>query len=1079
MSNIIPSADDLLKQIKDYIHSNVGNYSIDYYKPSLDYVSSKDTKLCFASPEYAIIPNTRQEGFTSNKPTDNSWTSKIRDLFLVKEGFDTIPSSNSSPPMNKGKPIIPPLKSSNDQGYIVSCSSILGNDVKTFGPYHSFDGNSNDFGNSNASYWHSLRNFDGKTGKFGISEGGSSYDGKTNGFGPGIFNINGIGGEWLRITLPAPVNLQYYDLYQRSDCCLGQRSPNTWYIFGSNDGGATNTQIDFQQDQFFDPKKQGIPNSYTVAKPGSYSTYTILVTVVGNKNQTNNRSWLQIEEFVLYAPEKPPAPKPSYTIPTSIPYTPPINMRKLDNNLYSPEHCMINLALKYKDVKIKEQFNKQNNTSVTQGLQLKYIPDKYFNDDVSLFQKYKYVDGQYFNTFTNIQSAISPNVPANPSWQFHSCEWNGYLKVENQGSYQITMASDDSSLLWFGPTALYDYNLNNTLINISGNHGTIQRTASTPPLDPSQYYPIRFQYGNNAGPGSFSLRINDEAGNEVKNCFYSLSSNPFTVFYALVAANDTVDPTLFHCYYSTTESGTDINKILENKNTANYAYTNVWSFGNTNQQSSDNYVILDTDGNLYLRNNNGLNSNITNVKSTCSTKPNCSYTLSLTNDGNLVIKTDDGNQIWSLKDDSTNNDSYNTTAHSIVNPNWQKDVNTNRIGNSIRQGQKISPQDVAYIISSNGMYKLEISPTIYTLVLKTSTNAYLTTSSGLKYTLESENAYYLYRIDYDFKLGNYFYTNKLTNTMEYIPNQNEILGFSKNYIEYQKSYPDSTITPIKTDSVDNCKATCNNDPDCSYFYYYEDGSQKYCSYNKDSQKTPKLIDSVLGKKVVNPSLFIRTKELKLDKSYMIEGGEMFPTNIIDNYNIQENIKLLDTPFVKPRPIGLKNDLTYRKLDCQRKQKIMDATTFQKDECSAFLLSNNNIEPMTNNYGYAQPTAQCGSGPNYDQTCPDAIKQKQIQPLQSMFSDYQIQINNENVNYQSIGDKINQYNATKGVLSDAKYNYDISDGVPLIDSSLKTKTVMDGLEEDTNMMIQHNKNIQLLGMITMGTLFITALFIGSR
>jgi hypothetical protein len=1137
MSEHIPAADDLLKQIHDFVYSHKGDYNIDYFKPSLEYITSQDTKLCFTAPEYAVIKKegfqSTKEGFQQSNTKKKNWSSVIRDLFTVKEGFNTFtpfefspiinnpiynpnnPINNPIPPppsqpLNKGLSIVPPLKSNTDQQYYVACSSMLNDDNNTFGPYRAFDGSVDDYGGSQYSFWHTKERYNKTTGTY-IS--GSTF--------------NGIAGEWISIRFPNPTQVMYYDLFQRRDCCMGQRNPNTWYLFGKNDNYPV--QIDYQQGQFFDPNNQSTPNTYKVANPGTYSTYIMVITKVGNDNIRGNRRSnnisLQIEQWKLYAPPPPPPPPPpSYTIPTAVQYKPPIEMKKLDNNLYSPANCMMNLAIKYNDMKIEQYFKKTKSAPYVQGLQLKIIPDKYvFDDGFAMFASYQFVDG-YYNTFDHIISAMPPGQGSYYR-QTYSCEWSGYIKVENRGSYQFTMSSDDCSLLWLGQPnepAQLTYNLDNAFINIRGQHGMRTNTASRF-LDANVYYFIRIQFGNNGGPGDLILNINDENNNNITNCFYSsvVALNDFNVYYSLVAPDDSPNPSLFYCYYFTSnDNGNNVHNLLTQKTSANYAYTNLWQYGYNTDSAEGNYVLLDIDGNLYLCNDStGLKRNITNLKNTCS-GASCNYTMSITNDGNLVIN-NNGSQIWSLRDDANNNSSYNTINDAIVNPTWISDVKQNRIKNTMNQGEKISPTNIVYMISSNGKYKVEMNPGNYTFVLKTTLTPYLTTSTGIKYTLESENSFYLYGINYDMKLGSYFYANNETKTMEYIPAVNNILGYSKNYIEYTGSYPDINITPVQTDSLDTCKTTCNADAECNYFYYYENNSSnKYCSYNKDPKKKPKIIDSVPEMKVVNPGLFIRTKELKIDDSYMIEGGELFPTNVLSDYNTLKEYKLQDVPFIDPKPIGLLSNLTFRGLQCQKQQKMVNVNTMKTDYCKPFIstsdiiqepiepvqptpteptttqpqsqiniLSTDTIqkkkqEPMTNNYGYKTNIYACGPGTNTTETCPDGIKNHQITPLTHMFSDYQSNVNTMNDNHTMLQSNISKYNSTVSSMSPSQYSYE-GEALPMVNPIIQNndlnppRTVIDGLEEDNNMIIQSNKNIQLLGMMTIGTLFITALFVGSR
>ena len=67
---------------------------------------------------------------------------------------------------------------------------------------------------------------------------------------------------------------------------------------------------------------------------------------------------------------------------------------------------------------------------------------------------------------------------------------------------RITTISDDASYVWVGDVAKSGYTTGNALVNNGGLHGSVTQTG-TISLTAGVYYPIRIQYGNNTGPGSF------------------------------------------------------------------------------------------------------------------------------------------------------------------------------------------------------------------------------------------------------------------------------------------------------------------------------------------------------------------------------------------------------------------------------------------------------------------------------------------------------------------------------------------------------------------------------------------------
>jgi len=1036
------------------------------YQRGLPVFAVQNGNQCFASNENDY----KRIGMSNacwGKGRGGTWS---QDVYKTHESCNKLPPNNYP---NKGQA----LAISKNAGYTFNASSIYLNDQVNFGPQMAFDKNKDNYGNSQYSFWHSE-----------VSQS-TNYDANT-GVYTGNNSLKGIKGEWLSVTMPYPETIVFYDLFERFDDREGQRCPNSWYILGSNDGNKWD-QLDQQTKQFFDPKDNQTPNSYKIAKPGNYKTYAIVVPVTGNCGTKGSRYCLQIEEWKLYAMLPPPA---VFDVPLA-PYKPPITMIKFDNNLYSPEQAKFNLAVKFNTLPINDFLTMktmEKDAEIKPGLKLKLVKDTYFWDNISFFDDKPYVDGFYY-TFNNIQQSISPNIPNDWGTPF-SCEWVGYVKFPANGTYTFEMGGDDACYLWVGNNALYDYNANNAFINIGGLHGVVSSSKTTQQMNSEEYYPIRIQYGQNYGGTDFFLNIKDSNNQPATNCYYSILNKdgslyfPSTVYYSLVSPSDTdSDPKLFYChYYIANKEGSD---VVGNKTSANYAYENIWSYPPANTVSNLNKgtsALLDTDGNLYFIDAAGTKTNISNLKTS-----GYGFYLNLTNEGDLTI-TQNGSQLWSLKGDQTNNSHYNQNIlnDGIINPEWQKQLSANHIASSIQAGQSISAKSIQYLISTNGKFKLEISPSVGNFVLKTTINAFQTNSDKIKYTFENDNAHYLYRINYDMKFGQYFYTNNSTKTLEYIPPVNSVLGYKNHYTIYPRSFPDPVIQTKKVKSSTECQTDCNNDKKCNFYYYYEDDkTNKYCSINTDPDNTPKLISNKSDTKVVNPSLFVRLEDLDVDPQY-VAYGDTLPVVPQSNYDLFNSHTLLKTQFSQPKPVGIKSDMDYRKMICQLKQKGEDAKTYLTDECKQFFpsetfqtqnISNNSIKEGMN--GFNQVPAECYETTGRNKiTCSQSIIKNQIQPLTKTAKEYENTMDDLKSNYEEIKDKIENHKRTANKMEKTD-QYDFSgktlkypDYSPY--SNYK-KNIMDGLDEDIGVMVQQENNIYLLGTITAVSLLITAIFIGSR
>ena len=185
---------------------------------------------------------------------------------------------------------IPIMVSSNKaNGFEAYASSTASNATE---PGRAFDQNPE-------TYWHSA--YDNST-KYnaitGIYEGNNYVTVKT--INSGILNIKG---EYLLIQMPRAnaddvqnIKVTQYSIAPRLDNNLFlTRSPNTWYLIGYKDYEWY--EVDRQVDQTF---SNGDPKVFSVANPGDYNKYLLLVENVGNSDQTTLRDCLQIAELNLF-----------------------------------------------------------------------------------------------------------------------------------------------------------------------------------------------------------------------------------------------------------------------------------------------------------------------------------------------------------------------------------------------------------------------------------------------------------------------------------------------------------------------------------------------------------------------------------------------------------------------------------------------------------------------------------------------------------------------------------------------------------------------------------------------------------
>jgi hypothetical protein len=146
----------------------------------------------------------------------------------------------------------------------------------------------------------------------------------------------------------------------------------------------------------------------------------------------------------------------------------------------------------------------------------------YFADDVSWFNTAA-LHGNV-NQLTQINSFTS-------SADLYSWQWLGYFKASSTESYTFYTSSDDSSLLWVGNNATSGFSLSNLTVDNRGLHGNQERSSSPVSLVAGTYYPIRLQFGENAGGDvvtlNFSTATIPKTTNGLGYYYYNSITNGF------------------------------------------------------------------------------------------------------------------------------------------------------------------------------------------------------------------------------------------------------------------------------------------------------------------------------------------------------------------------------------------------------------------------------------------------------------------------------------------------------------------------------------------------------------------------
>lgn len=151
------------------------------------------------------------------------------------------------------------------------------------------------------------------------------------------------------------------------------------------------------------------------------------------------------------------------------------------------------------------------------GLKIYSLPSLYYEDSPYYPSNLPFLFDQFTYTAAGITSI---NYPSTPHTTAFSNMWFGYFRAAVTGVHTFTTTSDDGSLLWIGSAALSgNSTVANALVNNSGIHGEITRSG-TISLIAGNYYPFRVIFGEQSGPGSWTIVVSfQEPGGYVTTNF--------------------------------------------------------------------------------------------------------------------------------------------------------------------------------------------------------------------------------------------------------------------------------------------------------------------------------------------------------------------------------------------------------------------------------------------------------------------------------------------------------------------------------------------------------------------------------
>jgi hypothetical protein len=736
----------------------------------------------------------------------------------------------------------------------------------------------------------------------------------------------------------------------------------------------------------------------------------------------------------------------------------PFQMDLLSNNLYTHTACKLELATRFSDIIYKEQEEIKGNTIITKpGLNYKVF-DGYFNDDPT-----------YFVNNTPLYQGISTTITL-PTIQtkseYVSVEWFGYVIPKTGDSITFGIEGDDACYLWIGNKAINDYSNENADVKNGGLHGMVNETKIQIFLNPGELYPIRIQYGQNAGGKGFTLTIN---GAQTYDILYTLTKNDIIYkqkqqYYALV--EDTPEKTamgLFKCYITNMDTYPETENAIQNLNSTSsttltddveFEIIKRWGTGNPGS-----YAKVDSTG-FHLYDSTGVKTPIQTIFSKTDSK---NYWVELATYGdNVVININVDTTILSPVPFSKN------YSNSVACRKWKNDKERNRRIYYLPPGGVINENN--YLISNNFKYKLSISKEGQLVLLRAKLipKWKKVDSNSIEFIYSNANFRYLYNFRCNPRMNKMYYVDKANNQLNFIPYNSKFLTSTGNFSEFS-SYVPQTISSENTTKGDStyCKNSCNSNTLCSAVYSYKSENVNKCQYvftSNENVMQSNLFNYIQpNSSITSSTLYIKDKQIKMSGNIGINGPSLSSE---DGYKTYSAYTI--GPSMTTAPVGLEDTPDYKQLaneECEILNGKGNCEQPQPQQTQGF----QGFEGFT-----PYNPADCA---NYSDAggCKKFIQTYKIDPLIKTATDYSKALQKMEANNTTFTNNLTSYNTTYDDLSkNSVYQFRAEH----TDFNNTKKSLLETANDDLDELLIQQNNMYIIGTITTATLLITAILLSS-
>jgi hypothetical protein len=734
----------------------------------------------------------------------------------------------------------------------------------------------------------------------------------------------------------------------------------------------------------------------------------------------------------------------------------PFQMDLLSNNLYTHTSCKLELATRFSDILYKEQEEIRGNTIIKQpGLSYNVV-DGYFNDDPT-----------YFVNNTPLNEGISTNITLSAittKTEYVSVEWFGYVIPKTGDSITFGIEGDDACYLWIGNKAINDYSIENADAKNGGLHGMINETSKVQTfLNPGELYPIRIQYGQNAGGRGLILTINGEKNYDI---LYTLTKDNKIYkqkqqYYTLVenTQSDTAKG-LFKCYITNMDKYPDTEKSIQNLNstssttlTDNVEFEIIKKWGTGNPGS---YAKVDNTG-FHLYDSNGFK---TVIQTKFSKTDSQNYWVELATYVNTVVININVDGIILEEAFSKN------YSDSVACRKWENDKKRNNRIYALLHGGEINENN--YLISNDSKYKLSISKQgeLVLLRAKRITKRTKTDSNNIEFTYSNANSRYLYNFRCNPRMNKMYYVDAKNNQLNFIPYNSNFLTSTGKFSEFSSYVPQKISGNIKGDST-SCKSKCNANTLCSAVYAYKttsnDDKCQFVMTSNENIRVGNLFNPLQPNSSINSStLYIKDKQIKMSGNIAI-NGPFFSSE--DGYKTYSAYSI--GPSMTTAPLGLEETPEYKELakevceilkgngNCEQPQQTQGFQGFSKEGFTTY-----NSYDCVNNTG---------------EGCKKFIQTYKIDPLIKTATDYSKALQTMDANNTTFSNNLGSYNTTYDDLSkNSVYQFRAEH----TDFNNTKKSLLETANDDLDELLIQQNNMYIIGTITTATLLITAILLSS-